>query len=505
MPAHKSTFLLFFVAAAQIGLLTWVHRLTTKMRKEWPRVVKATPAEVHAIQTPYFWGPVNAIIPYECREMEKWQDKMVEDQNSTVTNGSVNNTSVPLVSHSDRANSSKAHARGSSDDVQTEAMTSTTLSTMPTTIKALRSAESSENGLCVDSSGAEPSPSAHITKANASACWTWCVAEEASALGCAFWVHSGHCFAYAEDVVGGNGKKGYACRVKAQLASGMGPPTGESLENAVDKRRRLGHEILIQRCNETMHFRRVSYWHQYFAMVLISRVFWGDVMTAEELHQNRIRAHYALIVGIIVCFFLKYSLKVVDICAHLVDYRYVQLWNQGRTTFDRALESALLHGVSIIYTLAMQMTLCTLFASFWRQDHFIMSFLPGVGFSMFGLTLVVFCIFMVVDRLKGYMAKCGDRYVYCFWFLWALWMIFLTVPMIGYCVYSVNFMWRISEISWLRDEDELFSNEFQNAMKNLARATGCFLAISFVDFLAILTLDYNLRTPKGFGISPYSR
>merc|ERR1711933_175051 len=121
-----------------------------------------------------------------------------------------------------------------------------------------------------------------------------------------------------------------------------------------------------------MHFTVVSYWQRYLYMEKLSNMLTTVPPTAEELHTARVHQHRQLIIGITVCMLLKYTLKLTDIVAGCCGHRYVQLWNQGRTTFDKVLESMMLHGVSIVFTLAMQMTLCTLFVSFWRDDHFIM-------------------------------------------------------------------------------------------------------------------------------------
>jgi len=240
-----------------------------------------------------------------------------------------------------------------------------------------------------------------------------------------------------------------------------------------------------------MHFEGVSHWHRYLSMITLSNRITGGTPTAEELHVSRIRSHSLLVYGIIICMILKYSLKVTDIAAEVFGHQYVQLWNQGRTTFDKALESLLLHGVSIIFTLAMQMTLCGLFMTFWREDHMIMTYVPGLGFTLFFGSLVMFCGFMVLDRLYGWMAKCGNKYIYSFWMVWVLWMFVLAVPMMGYCIYSVNFMWSVASMGWLREEAQMFSPAFVLATRNLAKVTGMFVFVAVADMAMILMHDLS--------------
>lgn len=248
---------------------------------------------------------------------------------------------------------------------------------------------------------------------------------------------------------------------------------------------------MVERCNETMHFEGVTHLDRYLSMISLSNHITGGTATAEELHKGRLRGHDTLLVGIIICMILKYSLKVADVVAECWGHQYVQMWNQGRTTFDKVLESLLLHGVSIVFTLAMQVTLCSLFLTFWRGDHFIMTYIPGLGFALFFGSLVFFCVFMVFDRLRGWMVRCSNSYIYCFWLLWFMWMFLLTVPMIGYCAYSANFMWSVREMGWLQDQDEIFSKEFVQASVNAATATGCFIVVAVVDMVVILLLDFD--------------
>lgn len=224
-------------------------------------------------------------------------------------------------------------------------------------------------------------------------------------------------------------------------------------------------------------------------MISFSNHVVGGTETAEELHAARTKNHRTLLMSIVVCMLLKYSLKVTDIVAEFLGHRYVQLWNQGRTTFDKVLESLLLHGVSIVFTLAMQMTLCSLFLTFWREDHFIMAYFPSGGFKLFFYSLVVFCAVIVIDRIQGFMARCGNWYIYTFWIIWFSWMVSMAVPMIGYCVYSMNFLWRVYKMGWLQDEAQMFSSKFVSASVSAAHATACFVLVAVADLLVILLLD----------------
>lgn len=386
---RRKALVLIAVIVIQVALLVWVNRLTSAMRQEWPNVVKSTPAQVFVIQAERFWGPVTAIVPRRCSEIDRWQ---------SISEG-------------------ETKLRNATGNV-------------------------SRGGPQHDLTVADLLP--NLRSMNGSSAST----EHARKLAAA-----------AHDVA------------------------------IVTK-----HSMEVRRCNESMRFGKVGYFHQYFSMILLSDAlnhFTGGIQDAAALQKVRVRTHHQLIVGIIVCMLLKYALVIADLLAQVFGHRYVQLWNQGRTTFDRALESLLIHGVSIIYTLGMQMALCALFLTFWRDDHFIMSFFPGFGIFLYGLTLVCFVIYTVIDRFNGYMLKCGHKYIYVFWTFWFFWTVLLTIPMIGYCCYSLNFMFRVTEMHWVQEEADLFSPEFAKNSIAIAKATGGFLVVALVDFLSLLALDVD--------------
>jgi len=496
---HCRSTLLFLVIAAQIALLVWVHRASKIMREEWPRVVKASPARVYVIQHERFWGPVNALVPKRCREMDKWQ-KITDTENEAPTLVSPASPSPVLSSLTavEPGNSSAPLARVdyAAEELAAESQAMAVVSTtvwqdqqpgVPAPAPPFLAAGAVPEG----PGRPPPQPTASTTA------WVGPAPAEASTTLVLQTVQT------VQTLMQTAAQNTDPVTKQALLSGAEDVPQEEMLRSqqgtaGLPARRLAAHrdhckncDVVVQRCNETMHFDGVSHLHRYLSMISLSNHITGGTPTAEELHKGRLRGHDALLVGIIICMILKYSLKVTDILAECCGHQYVQLWNQGRTTFDKFLESLMLHGPSIVFTLAMQMTLCSLFLTFWREDHFIMTYIPGLGFSLFFGSLVVFCLFMVADRLRGWMVRCKNSYIYCFWFIWVLWMLLFTVPMIGYCVYSVNFLWRVREMGWLQDQDEMFSKEFVHASVSVARASGCFVVVSVVDMAVILLLDFD--------------
>jgi len=243
----------------------------------------------------------------------------------------------------------------------------------------------------------------------------------------------------------------------------------------------------------TRDFDGPSYWNRYFSMISMSSIITGGTFSMAKLHSSRCLTYRAMFAGLAATFLLKYSLKVIDICSGCCGHQYVQLWNGGRTTIDKMIESLMIHGVSIVFTLAMQLTLCTLFLTFWTGEYFVMSYIPGIGFVAFFGSFAIFTVGMVCDRVKQVLLHSRDRAIFCFWFIWVVWMGLVAVPMIGYCVYILQFVMEVKSQDWMQKQP--FSPEFQNVSVKVCNAVYMFTTIGIIELLIILKMD--LEEGKG--------
>jgi hypothetical protein len=259
----RKAFLLCLVIVLQIVLLFWVHNITDVMRQEWPLVVKSTPGAVYVIQTERFWGPVTAIVPERCREMERWQDSANSTSNWTGT------ASSSYTVH-DLYSRSGAHGK---DEAVVSAETSMKRQSQRTNVQL--QTEASNFSLHIDQ------------------------------------------------------------RSQRKL---------EGLAGETDASIVTNHSMVVHKCNESMTFEPVGWSHQYFAMIIFSNFlnhFTGGIQNSETLHRVRIASYYQLFVAIMASTLLKYLLVIFDLLAQICGHHYVQMWNEGRTKFDRALEAVL--------------------------------------------------------------------------------------------------------------------------------------------------------------------
>mmetsp|Transcript_72717 Transcript_72717/g.137429 ORF Transcript_72717/g.137429 Transcript_72717/m.137429 type:complete len:620 (-) Transcript_72717:127-1986(-) len=241
-----------------------------------------------------------------------------------------------------------------------------------------------------------------------------------------------------------------------------------------------------------------GYGNKYFGMIFLTQLknwLLNVHISAEKMYVVRFRTWWVLLGTLPMTMVLKYSTKLLDLCAGCSNNRrLIQLWNNGRTTCDKLLESLMVHFTAIVFCLVQQMTLCTLFLTIWQEDHFIMTFTPGTGFAaFFGFSVIMTC-YITVDRIMGWMLKCGDGYIYLFWSIWIIGSLLVVVPMVGYLFYMGQFVWELTWRHMIRTEP--FSLVFVENARWCMRYCWIFIGLSIADALLILKIDLQTEAPR---------
>lgn len=261
-----------------------------------------------------------------------------------------------------------------------------------------------------------------------------------------------------------------------------------------------GHDIeMNDACGKPITFDHPKVSQRYLSMITLTRVFTNVATSVGELHHQRRTNYRWLITGIIIGLALKYFVQILEILVGCCGHRYVQLWNGSRTRFDRALEGVLLHSVLIICTLAMQISLCTIFLTFWRDNHLVMSFIPGFGFKLYICTICFVTVVNMVDRILGIAAGCKDWVLYVGWTLWAAWMLLVCMPMIGYSVYAVNYLLEVRRAGWL-EGNSIYSPEFERSARYCSWSCVIFLLFAVADVVVILSMDCKQTVTERSGL-----
>jgi len=262
------------------------------------------------------------------------------------------------------------------------------------------------------------------------------------------------------------------------------------------------HPVATGCFNNTPHkvktFSGPNVMNRYFSMITLSAMVTGGTTTVEKLIQSRVNNQKYLFWLLIFIFFLKYGLKISDIVSFMCSHKYVQLWNGGRTKIDKLLESMMIHGLAVVFTLAIQLTMCTNFLTFWNDEGFFtMSYIPGLGFVIFFVSFVFISVFMVLDRCMQWMVRGTNCYIWTFWCVWTVWMMLVTVPMIGYSIYVVQFVLQIKLGHMLRTEP--FTVEFVQASHDVCEGALWLTIIAILELVLVCYLDYEEASTRQRG------
>jgi len=247
--------------------------------------------------------------------------------------------------------------------------------------------------------------------------------------------------------------------------------------------------VQLNRCGDDLDFARPRVFQRYFSMITFSNLFFEGDPQLSELREQRVRARNGLVVSFFIGMIVKYSNKIIELVGSTTGSHYMQLWGRSRTSFDRCLESAVFQSLAIIYTLTVQITLCTLYLTFWKQDNFfVMSYIPSCGLCIFLGSCTMIGVGNILDRCYGVMLRCTNRGIICFWILYILWMIMVTMPMVGYFLFSLQYVGEVVNGGWIRNST-VFSEAYILAAHKAMGAMMMFLMLAVVDVFVLVASE----------------
>jgi hypothetical protein len=257
-------------------------------------------------------------------------------------------------------------------------------------------------------------------------------------------------------------------------------------------------QISIETCSKQLDFKSPSNWNQYFSMIVLGLAAGCEPSpTMERFRLRRERLSFHFKIWLLVCWIMKFGTKLIDFLSQACGHRYVQLWNGGRSGIDRALETLIVHSLTTMFMLALQLASCSCFLTFWEDDYFLLAHIPAVGFSLFFITLVFMTLFITIDRVLGVMDYLSNWYVYLFWTFYLIWFALLAVPMLGSCVYSLQFLVEIQKNGLLLNGLSNFSEDYQWAATIAVSASAGFLFTATFDVVVMIMSDCGKTVTPG--------
>lgn len=244
----------------------------------------------------------------------------------------------------------------------------------------------------------------------------------------------------------------------------------------------------------------MNIWDRYLAMIstssTIAELTSSDIDLADYRHEGY-RSIQWFLVG---CILMKYWPKIME-----VQREFLGLPHASRSLFDRKLENLLLHAMSSIYCISLQITLGTCFLLIWRQDHALAIFIPKVALrSFFWFLLLTSSLNELDKRMKWSRQHCADcRWNVFFWVLCTVLMILLILPIIATTAWNVRFLLEAHRCKWIAEDSELVSEEFSEAARRSRLACYIFMVQAMLEQFVFFQLDtQNLQRPGGLPLAP---
>mmetsp|Transcript_6903 Transcript_6903/g.12214 ORF Transcript_6903/g.12214 Transcript_6903/m.12214 type:complete len:464 (-) Transcript_6903:155-1546(-) len=449
---HPIPVLLFIVVFGQILLMAIAARASWVMRAEWAQVMSGLrngpeSHEIHVriVKLDDFHGPAYAIVPVGCAELEKIEEA-AEDENTT--DGSTSEGASTRLRHTTTGEAHES-SHGDKDDKKHEE-------------------DAKESHRQLVSMGIFQGEDLELDMFdNEDEAWDF---EERL-------LHAK--FNDVGDVleIGSETAQGsqWTCNCFLDRLPFFGP---------IENRTRT-----MEACNKKVYYHEPHWWNRYFSLMELQKLRrGGTIKDGKELHKSRSYLYFLNIFCCVSTMAVKYSLKVVDVVTKFSGPRYVQLWHNDRTKFDRIVESVLLHSNALVFTLALQLSLCSLYLTFWRDYYFVMEFIPSMGFWIYFVSQLIFTVWMVLDRVQGWMVKHGDWYIYVFWGGIIFYTLTITLPMLGYCFFSLDFVLAVYRGQWIGSAG-IFSQKFKKVANQAMSCAFGFMGLAVLDVVVIIAMD----------------
>lgn len=236
-----------------------------------------------------------------------------------------------------------------------------------------------------------------------------------------------------------------------------------------------------------IYFQKVRWLDSYLSLETFTRVAKHLFHFHDDPLDYRAHCFTYLRLYVIVCLLIKYTSKCVQA---LQNSRWLGLIRNTRSMFDRHLESTLLHGMTSIFCITLQVSLCTCFLVVYRQDHAFVTYLPMFAFDCYFWSFVLFAIGNELDKYMEWSKRlCTYRQNCIFWCAWCVFMILLAIPLMATAVYNIQFLWLVARCKWAEEDIAIISEPFYDAARTGSIACWVCIVQAFLEQLLYVALD----------------
>lgn len=243
----------------------------------------------------------------------------------------------------------------------------------------------------------------------------------------------------------------------------------------------------------------INIWDRYLAMIATSTVIDELTSSDEDFAGFRHQGYRSIQWFLFGCILLKYWPKIAE-----VQREFLAIGHVHRSLFDRKLENLLLHGMSSIYCISLQISLSTCFLFIWRHDHALAIFIPKVAFRCFFWLLFSMSMLNELDKRRNWSGRyCTGKCNIIFWIIFTVPMILLMLPIIATTAWNIKFLLEILRCSWSSEDARLVSEEFDAAARRSQLACFIFIGQAVLEQFVFLQLDMqDLERPGGHPVAP---
>eukprot|EP00929_Paragymnodinium_shiwhaense_P115013 TRINITY_DN835_c0_g1_i2.p1 TRINITY_DN835_c0_g1~~TRINITY_DN835_c0_g1_i2.p1 ORF type:complete len:632 (+),score=225.23 TRINITY_DN835_c0_g1_i2:144-2039(+) len=288
-------------------------------------------------------------------------------------------------------------------------------------------------------------------------------------------------------IVGSEENQGFAVSFKSFV--------GAFFPDALDHKKKI---YIVERCGKQQSFEQATVHGRYFSMMAFSQAFFPGFPSYKQLKQARHHAREAIIIGLAMGLLTKYASKFFNFMSCCCPKHTKQTWDLSRTAWDKMLQGLLLNSLSILFTLTMQISLCTVYFVFEMHGYYVCSYLPVFGLALFLVSLISVTLLDAVDRCRGIMLRCTTRGIYCFWILYVLYMFVLCLPLLGYSFFGLCYL---AEVFRKSDDVMKISPAYQEAKSHLLTTAVGFVVVAMLDVFAMLTQNSKQGQERSASVS----
>jgi len=249
-------------------------------------------------------------------------------------------------------------------------------------------------------------------------------------------------------------------------------------------------------------FGHIDYWDRYISMIAVSNValMLGENSSEQGFFYERTQAFKSMTFQLGWCLFIKYFAKLRSLITLVMD---TPKSLGSRTLFDRNLENILVHIITSVFTIGLQVSLCTIFVMVWRPHHAVLSYLPLFEYRCFFWTFVAMTVLNELDKLLNWSPRhCSYTGNIVFWIVWSLIILVMTIPILVTTAWKIQFLYHVHNCSWDDEDAHLISSDFTRAYLQSQGACILFILTALLEQFVFFVMDWHSLRRSSVPVAP---